>query len=429
MILNGQVTRLPNGLRVATAAMTHVESVSIGVWVGAGGRYEPAAWSGISHFIEHLLFKGTRRRSARQLSEAIEGRGGELNAFTQEEDTCYFARVAVEHTWDGLDVLLDMYLDPRLALEDIRRERAVVVEEIMMGRDQPQQVVDEALGELLWPAHPLGRPVTGTPETIGRIGRREVRQYLRETYVPANTVVAFGGLVDHAACVERVRRYLADLPGGEPGRFDPVRPGLKPHRLCLVRKDIEQAHVALGIRTFGRHDPRRYALKLLSVVLGENMSSRLFQVVREEHGLAYAIQSGAHLFHDAGMLSVSAGLDSERIDRALHLIVRELRRLREEPVGPRELARARDYAVGQIRLGLEGTGSQMMWVGEQIRAYGRIVSPEAAIEALQAVTVADVQNLARHILRPAGMSLAVVAPELPGGAEDRLAEALNRVGG
>ena len=429
MILDGQVTRLPNGLRVATAAMTHVESVSIGVWVGAGGRYEPAAWSGISHFVEHLLFKGTRRRSARQLSEAIEGRGGELNAFTQEEDTCYFARVAAERTWEGLDVLLDMYLEPRLAPEDIGRERAVVVEEIMMGRDQPQQVVDEALGELLWPAHPLGRPITGTPETIGRLGRREIRQYLRDTYVPANTVLAFAGQVDHAACVERVGRYLAELPGGAPVRFAPVRPGLKPHRLCLVRKEIEQAHVALGIRTFGRHDPRRFALKLLSVVLGENMSSRLFQVVREEHGLAYAIQSGAHLFHDAGTLSVTAGLDSERIDRALHLIVRELRRLRDEPVGPRELARARDYAVGQIRLGLEGTGSQMMWVGEQIRAYGRIVSPEATIEALQAVTVSDVQDLARHILRPAGMSLAVVAPELPGGAEDRLAGALSRVGG
>ena len=299
----------------------------------------------------------------------------------------------------------------------------------MMGRDQPQQVVDEVLGELMWPGHPLGRPLTGTPETIKNIGRREIRQYLWEMYVPANTVVAFAGSVDHQACVDRVRQYMADLPAGQPGRFAPVRTRLKRDRLCVVRKEIEQAHVALGIRTFGRHDPRRYALKLMSVVLGENMSSRLFQVVREEHGLAYAIQSGAHLFHDAGTLCISAGLDGERIDRALHLIIRELRRLRDEPVGPRELARARDYAVGQIRLGLEGTGSQMMWVGEQIRAYGRIVSPETIIEALQAVTVTDVQDLARHVLRPAGMSLAVVAPELPESAEDRLVEALNRVGG
>ncbi len=428
MMLRTQVSRLDNGVRVVTAAMPHVQSVSVGVWVGAGGRGEPAEWSGISHFIEHLLFKGTRRRSARQISEAIEGRGGDINAFTQEENTCYFARVGADRTWECLDVLLDMYLNPRLAAEDIRRERDVVIEEIMMCHDQPQQLVEEALGALLWPDHPLGRPLTGSPETIKRVGRPQIVAYMRERYVPGNTVVAFAGQVDHAACVRRVSDYLAGRPSRRVPRVQPVGANLRPHRLKVLGKDIEQVHVALGMRTFGRRDPRRHALKLLNVVLGENMSSRLFQVVREEEGLAYAIQSSAHLFRDSGALVVSAGLDTGRCDRAMELIVRELARLRREPVGRRELGRARDYAVGQIRLGLEGTGSQMMWAGEHLLAYGEVVTPESVIDALRAVTAADVQALARTLVRPAGMSLAVVAPEPGRDAEARMRKILKQVG-
>lgn len=429
MMVDAHVTRLPNGLRVATALMPQAQSVSIGVWVGVGGRHEPAERSGISHFIEHLLFKGTHRRSARQISETIEGRGGDINAYTQEESTCYFARVGADRTWEALDVLLDMYLNPRLASDDIRRERAVVIEEILMGRDQPQQRVEELLGELLWPGHPLGRPLTGSTETVRRLGRKPIVEYLRGCYVPANTVVVFAGPVEHDACVRRVAGYVGSRRAGRRPSARPVRDTVRPGRLGVHTQPVEQTHVALGLRAFGRHDPRRYALKVLSVVLGENMSSRLFQVVREQEGLAYAIQSGAHLFRDSGALTISAGLDRERIDRAMQLIVRELARLRQAPVGGRELGRARDYAIGQIRLGLEGTGPQMTWVGEHLLAYGEIVQPETAIESLRAVTAADVLAVARSVVRPQNASLAVVSPELGQDLSRRLAALLRCLNG
>lgn len=429
MMVPAQVSRLPNGLRVATAALPHAQSVSIGVWVGTGGRHEPDAWSGVSHFIEHLLFKGTKRRSARRISEAIEGRGGDINAFTQEENTCFFARVGAEHAWLALDVLLDMYADPRLDGDDIRRERDVVIDEIQMVHDQPHQRVEELLGELHWPGHPLGRPLTGTAESLRRLGRQELLDYMRRLYVPVNTVVVLAGPLDHEACVRRVAGYLGRRAAGRAARCARVPAGLSPRRFGVEPREIEQAHVALGIRAFGRHDPRRYALKLLSVVLGENMSSRLFQSVRETHGLAYAIQSGAHGFLDVGTLVVSAGLDASRAVRGLQLVARELARLREEPIGRRELGRARDYAVGQLRLGLEGTSNQMMWVGEHLMGYGEVVSPEATIEALQGVTADAIRGVARALFVPEGMSLAMVAPDPGPGAEPGLVGILKRVAG
>jgi predicted Zn-dependent peptidase len=426
MMIRAQCTRLPNGLRVATAAMPHVESVSMGVWVGAGGRCEPARWSGISHFIEHLLFKGTPKRSARAISQTIEGRGGDINAFTQEETTCYYARVAADHAWEALDVLLDMYLHPRFAAEDLRRERDVVIEEIMMVRDQPHQQVDEMLGELLWRGHPLGRPLTGSPETVGGLDRKALTAYRNRFYVPVNTVVAFAGQVDHAGCVARVQRYFAASGGMGRHGFDAVGAGVKQKPLWLKEKDIEQAHLAMGFRLFGRHDRRRYALKLLSVILGENMSSRLFQTVREDHGLAYAIQSGVHLFEDTGILTVSAGLDRERLGRALRLIVREIGRMRTSVVPRRELDRARDYAIGQLRLGLEGSNSQMMWVGEHLMSYGRMVTPESAIAEFKAVTAGQVRDLARQCLREDCLSVAMI---LPGLTKKLEAEAAGIMGG
>ncbi len=427
MMLRTQVSRLSNGLRVVSAAMPHAQSVSIGVWVGAGGRCEPAGLSGISHFIEHMLFKGTRRRSARQISETIEGRGGDINAFTQEESTCYFARVARERAWEALDVLLDMYAEPRLGSEDIRRERGVVMEEIMMVRDQPAHHVEEMLGELLWPEQALGRPLVGRAETIRTLNRRELVEYMRRAYVPANTVIAFAGPVDHAACVRQADRQAGDYVAGRRLRFAPVDGRRGQRALWFMGKDTEQAHVALGIRAFGRNDSRRYALRVLSVILGENMSSRLFQLVREKHGLAYAIQSGIHLHHDTGALIVSAGLDSKRIEQAMGLITRELGRMRERPVGRNELARARDYAVGQIRMSLESTSNQMMWAGEHLLCYGGIITPEASIEALGAVTAEQVQTLAQDLFRPAGMSLAMIAPDTDLNGERRMTAVMNRV--
>lgn len=412
---------------MVTAPMPHVESVSIGVWIGAGGRCESAAQSGISHFLEHILFKGTSRRTAREISQAIEGRGGDINAFTQEENTCYYARVAVPHTWQALDVLLDMIQHPRLSPADIKKERDVIIEEIMMVRDQPHQQVEETLGEMMWLNHPLGRPLAGTCETVKAIGREALLAYKKSHYVPANIVIAFAGKIDHATCVEHVNAVFPSKGRTLPPPFAPLGRGVKRKPLEILPKDVEQAHLALGFRTFGRRDPRRFALKLFSVILGENMSSRLFQVVREQYGLAYAIQCGGHLFHDTGGFVITGGLDRDRLDRAMGLIARELRRIKEKPVGKSEMERARDYSIGQIQLGLESTTSQMMWIGEHILAYGRVKAPEEGVESLKKVTSAEVQRLAVELLRPENASLAMVLPDADGRANGRLGAWLNTI--
>ncbi|HPG00004.1 MAG TPA: pitrilysin family protein [Kiritimatiellia bacterium] len=408
MKMNFRETKLPNGVRVATAHMPSVESVAMGVWVGVGGRYETRRQSGVSHFIEHLLFKGTTSRSARDISQAIEGRGGYFNAFTQEESTCYYARISAEHMWSVLDILSDMYLHPRFAVADINKERGVIIEEIMMYRDQPQHVVQETLGNLLWVDHPLGRPLIGTPENISRMTRDEILRFKRDRYMAGNTMVVLAGKVDHDECVRRVGERMGGVPGRKNPAFEKVGRSTRQDDVSVVSKDIEQTHVAMGIRLFGRRDPRRYALKLMSVILGENMSSRLFQVVREKHGLAYSIHSSTQLLDETGILDVQAGVDCERIPKALEVILAEVNRLKEKPVGASELRRAKDYAIGQMRIGLESTTNQMMWVGEYLMSYGRFAQPAEVIRRVEAVTAEDIHGVARDVLHRRNTSFAMV---------------------
>lgn len=410
MLDNVQLTTLPCGTRVITSAIPHVESVSLGVWVGVGGRHEPNRLCGASHFMEHMLFKGTGRRSAHAISQEIEGRGGYLNAFTQEENTCFYARVPFDSMVPAFDVLADMYLDPKLAAAEIDRERAVIMEEMLMYRDQPQHLVHDMLGEALWHGHPLGRPIIGTENTVQSMSRDDLYGFWQQHYVPANTVFACAGKVQHDACVTLVSDALSARTRGRRSRFRKATPevGLQP--LSVVHREIEQVHAVLGIRLFGRTDERRFALQILSAVLGENMSSRLFQIVRERHGLAYSVHSSIQLFADTGALMISAGFDRARAKRALNLIVRELLRLRERRVPKAEFGRARDYLLGQMRLGLESTSNHMNWIGENLLALGRIVHPHDVIAKLQAVTPADVQAVANDVLTSDVVSLSLVTP-------------------
>lgn len=425
MKLELQETRLANGLRVATAAMPSVESVALGIFVGAGGRHETAAQAGISHFIEHLLFKGTTTRSARAISQAIEGRGGYLNAFTQEENTCYYAHISAPHSTEALALLADMFLHPRFAAADIRKERGVIIEEIEMYRDQPQQHVQELLNGILWAGHPLGRSLTGTPATVSAMTRADFFAYKAARYVPPVTLAVFAGQVEHAPLVARVEKLLGGLQGRRPAPARAVTAHTPQRDAVVLGKEIEQAHLALGVRLFGRHDPRRFALKLLSTVLGENMSSRLFQVVRERHGLAYSIHTALELFHETGMLEISAGVDAEKMPRALHLILAEMARLRRDPVGAAELRRAKDYVTGQLRIGLEGPAQQMTWAADNLLNFGRFIQPDEVIAAIQRVTAADVLRLANAVLRPERLSAALIAPAA-GPAETRLLQAARR---
>jgi predicted Zn-dependent peptidase len=404
------VTQLQNGLTVATAEMPHMLSVSVGLWVGVGSRYEPAPLNGVCHFIEHLLFKGTKRRSAKQISEAVEGIGGYLNAFTSEEMTCFHARACHDRFDELLDVLLDMLLDSKFEPVEIGKEREVIKEEMAMYLDEPQHQVQELLNAALWPDQPLGRPITGTEQTLDAMRRDHLVGYLRGNYVPANILIVAAGKLKHRPVVRAVGRYERRFRAVEPPRFAPARSEQRAPKVHLFTKQTEQTQIALGIHTCSRHDERRYALRLLNTILGENMSSRLFQVLREDRGLAYSIYSTPSFYGDAGDLVISAGLDTGNLTKALRLIVRELRRIREAAPSAAELRRAQDYVIGQIDLSLESTDNQMNWLGEQLLGYGRIFRPAEVKRRMREVRAGEIRAAARDFFRPDRLNLALVSP-------------------
>ncbi|MCS7049802.1 MAG: insulinase family protein, partial [Verrucomicrobiae bacterium] len=321
----------------------------------------------------------------------------------------------------ALDVLSDLYLHARLDPADVARERAVIKEELAMYRDQPQHQVHELLNQMLWPRHPLGYPVAGTPESLDRIRRVDLIEFKRRHYVASNTVVAVAGACEHDDVVQRVRKWLRVPRHSAAPAFEPVRRPVRGPRLRMSRRRVEQAALALGVRAYSRNDPRRYALKILSVMLGENMSSRLFQVIREERGLAYSIQTSTAFLADTGALVVSAGLDPGKLQKAMRLILRELQRIaRHRPPGD-ELQRAKDYALGQMWLGLESTTNQMMWIGEHVLAYGYIEEPHVIEKRIQMLTPEEIKDVAADVFRNDNLAAAVVTPS---DHEDELRAAL-----
>ena len=405
-----KTTRLPNGLTIATAAMPFMASVSVGIWVGVGSRYEAAELNGACHFIEHMLFKGTSKRTAEEISQAVEGVGGYLNAFTSEEMTCFHARAHADRFDDLLDVLADMVLRSKFAPAELAKEREVIKEEVVMYRDQPQQLVQEVLNATLWPGHPLGRSVTGDEKALDALSRAKLLAYLKNNYLASNTLIVVAGNVTHRRAVKAVSRHAKFFKIGPRPQFTPVKVNQREPRVNLNTRKVEQTQLALGIHTCSRHDERRHALRLLNTILGENMSSRLFQVIREERGLAYSIYSTPSFYDDTGDLVISAGLDTENLPQTLRLIVRELKRFTEAPPSAAELRRARDYTIGQIDLSLESTDNQMNWLGEQLLGYGKIFQPAEVKQRLRAVTAGEIRAVARDFFRPERLNLALVSP-------------------
>jgi predicted Zn-dependent peptidase len=404
------VTQLQNGLRIATAEMPQMRSVSVGIWVGIGSRYEPTRLNGACHFIEHMLFKGTRRRSAQEISQAVEGVGGYLNAFTSEETTCFHARASGEKFEEVLDVLLDMLLDSQFAPAELTKEREVIKEEMAMYLDEPQHLVQELLNATLWPDHPLGRPITGTNQTLDAMARSQLINYLRQHYVTANTVIVAAGKITHGRMLRAMTQHVRRFRRGPQPEFTAAEVSQRFPCVRLFTKKTEQTQMALGVRTCSRHDPRRYALRLLNTMLGENMSSRLFQVIREDRGLAYSIYSTPSFFHDTGDLVISAGLDTENLPKVLKLVLDELRRFRECVPGAAELRRARDYVLGQIDLGQESADSQMNWVGEQLLGYDKVLPSAQVKRRLTLVSAAEIRAVACDFLQPERLNLALVSP-------------------
>ncbi|HEY5811316.1 MAG TPA: pitrilysin family protein [Terrimicrobiaceae bacterium] len=407
---NSRLTTLRGGLRIATCEVPHAEVSAIGIWAAVGGRHEPARLSGISHFIEHMLFKGTRRRSARRLMEEVEGIGGDMNAYTAEERTCYYAVAAAEFFPRLCDVLCDLYMNPKFSPSDIERERGVICEEILMYRDEPSAHVQEILNRYFWPDHPLGRPLTGTPETVESMQRDDFLSYRATHYHAGSTVVSAAGKLGHEEVIEAAAKLLEKIPSRRPIRYGKAP---NPHpgpRVVCERRDVQQTQLALGLPGPSHHDPRRYAMQILHIILGGNASSRLFQELREKRGLCYSVSTHPSSFYDTGMLNISLGLEQRNVEKSLRVILSEFEDLRKHPVRSAELKRAKEYAVGASRMSLERTSAQNMRVGASVLVYGEIIDPEEVHSRLREVTDEDVQAAAMEFLDPQQATAAIVGP-------------------
>lgn len=419
-----QFSKLDNGLRLATYSMPHMKSVSVGFWIGVGGRHEAEAVSGISHFIEHLLFKGTPTRSPHQISQEIEGVGGYINAYTSEEHTCYYTRATAKHLPVLIDVLSDMFLHSTFPEEEVDKERQVIKEELAMYQDQPSHYVQDLLNETIWPRHPLGRNLVGDLRSLDHISRKELIRFKNRNYNAKTTVIAAAGNIDHNEFVRLLRPRLTSLrTGAEKSykRAPAIRKRGQPYT-TFKKRDCEQANLTLGYRSGSRHDSERYALRVLNTILGENMSSRLFQRIREDRGLAYSVYSSTNFYQDAGFLSISLGLDERRIDETLRLINLELQDLKFATVSKEELSRAKDYLVGQLEISMEGTENQMNWLGEGILFFDKPPSPKKAIQAVKNTTADDIRSLAKTIFHPSRAAAALIANA---GSQKRLEKALS----
>ena len=406
-----RLSNLPGGLRVATCEMPHAETASMGIWAPVGGRHQPAKLNGISHFIEHMLFKGTASRSARRIMEEIEGVGGDMNAFTAEERTCYYATAAAEHFPRVCDVLCDLYMNPRFSSRDIDRERGVIAEEILMYQDEPASLVEELLEGKFWEGHPLGRPITGTLQTIEAMDADAFRSYRASHYNAASTVVTAAGKVDHDRLVDSISRLLEGLPRRKAPAAQPYPAGAKSPRIITAARDIQQTQLSIAFPGFSHCDERRYAALLLHVVLGANATSRLFQELREKRGLCYSVSSHILTLNDGGYLGISAGLDRRNLEKSIALVLAQCESLSKKNIPAAELRRAKEYSIGSARMSLERASSQNMRLGGSILAHGEIIEPEVVNERIRRVTADDIREAATQILDPSRLTVAVVGPD------------------
>lgn len=401
---------LKNGLRIVLVPC-EAESVAFGLFVASGSRHEPAKLAGISHFIEHMLFKGTPTRKPVDITRAIEGRGGNFNAFTSEESTCYYAHLPSEYLSEAVEILSDMYLNASIPDDEFEKEKQVVIEEIRMYADEPDSVAAENLQRALFPKNPLGVPVAGNPETLGPMTPKVLRNYIRSHYQPRNTIAVVAGSFDEAAALALVELYLGSHRSRSKAfGFGTVDFAVPPVATVSAHKDVNQTQLAIGFRTFGVRDQRKYAATVMDAVLGRGMSSRLFQEVRERRGLSYDISSRMHFFADAGMFTISAGLDGTKLDLAMKTIDRELSRMRDRRVGAAELRRTKEYLVGNFRISHEKVTSKLFFYGSTMLSFGRLVTPQEQIDGIAAVTAADLQAAANVILRPESRCVSTVLP-------------------
>lgn len=402
-------TVLDNGIRVVSREMPDTRSVSLGIWVENGSRHEKPAQNGISHFIEHLFFKGTEQRSAARIAEEMDAVGGVLNAFTSKEYTCYYAKVLDENLPLAVDLLSDIFLHSVFDAEEIERERQVVLQEISQAEDTPDDYVHDLFNLDCFPDHPLGRPICGDASTVNGLGREDLLSFMRERYIPGRVIVAAAGHMEHAHLASEFARRLGAVAGaGGASDSDGARPVLR-GGVFQHAKALEQAHLCFGVAALHQADPRRYAAYVLNTLLGGGMSSRLFQEIREKRGRVYSIYSFLSSYSDVGYLGVYAGTSLEWAEEVVELTAKEFNKLAAGEIGREEIERTKSQLVGNILLGLEGSDSWMSHIAKDEIYFDHAIAIEDIIRDIRAVTLDDVAELAVGMLRPEAMALTLLA--------------------
>ncbi|MHB9093363.1 MAG: M16 family metallopeptidase [Eubacteriales bacterium] len=401
---------LPNGIRIVTEEMPYVRSVSIGIWVAAGSRDENETNSGVAHFIEHMMFKGTGKRSAKAIAETLDAVGGQLNAFTSKEYTCYYTKVLDEYLDISVDLLSDMFFNSVFDEDEIEKEKNVIIEEIKMYEDAPDELVHDIFANTMWSGHALGRPVIGAAEIIRQMGKKDIVSFKDNLYLPESIVVAVAGNIKH----EDVISKLTPLFGGlkkKTAKRKYTAPQAQ-SSVSFKKKDIEQVHLCIGTPGLSLDHENIYVLHAMNSVLGGGLSSRLFQEIREERGLAYSVYTYHSSYRDAGLFSVYAGLSKKNLKRVVSLISKEMKSLRANGVTKKELVRAKEQLKGSLFLGLENVSNRMSRLGKSELCLNRVVTVEEAVERINAVTLDDVKDLAKRFFKSDNIVVSSIGPEL-----------------
>ena len=402
-------TVLENGIRIVSEYIPTVRSVSVGLWIDVGSRDERTGKHGISHFLEHMVFKGTQRRNMRQIAQSIESIGGYINAFTTKEHTCFYARVLDEHLERAVDVITDLVKEPTFNPKEITKEKYVVLEELKQIEDDPDDVIHDYLDKVMYHPHPLGEPIIGNSESIQNIERDDLFNHLKHNYTPDRMVLAAAGNVDHDELVAYAEKYIGTLKRShfENGKSRLPR---RRNRYVEIKKPVQQAYVCMGTKTFGIHSNNRYPLLILNALLGEGMSSRLHQVIREKHGLAYTTYSFVNLLKDTGVFGIYVGTDSGKVTKAMKLVYNEFEKLQNKPIPRAEMKRTVSQIKGNLMLGLENMSSRMMRIGAGELYFKRYTSLDSMLQKIDEVTTDDIQRVGQEILDTDKFSTVVFKP-------------------
>ncbi len=403
-----ELVTLDNNVKILTEKMPHVRSVSLGFFIDTGSRYEVPEINGVSHFIEHMLFKGTKHRTAKDIAEELDAVGGQLNAFTTKEFTCYYARVLDEHFDLAVDLLSDMFFNSKFESNDIDRERNVIIEEIKMYEDTPDELVHDIFASSIWSGHALGQPIIGTADVISSLSRDNLVHYYNNHYTPGKLIIAAAGNIDHNTVTNKIRSVFEKSQGAGQAR---IMTAPEPKRDVVCRsKETEQVHLCVGAPGLCLEHEKIYVMQVLNTILGGGLSSRLFQEIREQRGLVYSVYSYHSSYHDTGLFCIYAGLSKQNVEQALSLIFKQVKDIRQSGVKDEELHRAKEQLKGGLLLSLENVNTRMSRLGKSQLYLGKVVSPEDIVQKVNRVTIAQIQDLARDLMSPDKFTLATIGP-------------------